>query len=147
MYEPSGPGIRLDSAAFAGEEIQIYYDPLIAKLIAWGETRGQAVLRMRRALREFKLLGIKTTLPFHQRLMDSPTYIAGRFDTKFLESHVPEQGVDNLDLRRVSVIAAAAIAHRVNSAPEGEDQVAPAVETSSWRRAGRRWAMRGTMAD
>ena len=79
--------------------------------------------------------------------MDSPTYIAGRFDTKFLESHVPEQGVDNLDLRRVSVIAAAAIAHRVNSAPEGEDQVAPAVETSSWRRAGRRWAMRGTMAD
>ncbi len=147
VYEPSGPGIRLDSAAFAGAEIQIYYDPLIAKLIAWGETRGQAVLRMRRALREFKLLGIKTTLPFHQRLMDSPSFIAGRLDTKFLERNLPEQGIDNADLKQVSAIAAAAIAHRANSVPESNDQVAPVVETSSWRKAGRRWAMRGTMAD
>ena len=147
MYEPSGPGIRLDSAAFDGAEVQIYYDPLIAKLIVWGETRGQAILRMRRALREFKLLGIKTTLPFHQRLMDSPSFIAGRLDTKFLERILPEQGIDNADLKRVSAIAAAAIAHRANSVPENNDQVAPAVETSSWRRAGRRWAMRGTVAD
>src|SRR5207244_1324135 len=79
VYEPSGPGVRVDSAVFDGFEVSLYYDPLVAKLIVWGETRAQAILRMRRALTEFKLLGIRTNIPFHQRLMESPTYIAGRF--------------------------------------------------------------------
>ena len=63
VYEPSGPGVRVESGVYAGFEVSLYYDPLIAKLIVWGETRGEAILRMRRALREYRILGIKTTSP------------------------------------------------------------------------------------
>ncbi len=68
---PTGPGVRLDSGIYAGYDVTPYYDSMLAKLIAWGETRGEAILRMRRALSEYKIMGLKTNLPFHQKLMDS----------------------------------------------------------------------------
>jgi acetyl-CoA carboxylase biotin carboxylase subunit len=82
---PTGPGIRLDSGIYAGYEVTPYYDSMLAKLIAWGETRGEALLRMRRALSEYKIMGLKTNLPFHQKLIDSTRFLAGRYDTQFVD--------------------------------------------------------------
>jgi acetyl-CoA carboxylase biotin carboxylase subunit len=82
---PSGPGVRLDTSVYAGFEITPYYDSLIAKLICFGETRGEAILRMRRALEEYRIIGVKTTIPFHQRILESHRFLASNFDTRFIE--------------------------------------------------------------
>jgi acetyl/propionyl-CoA carboxylase alpha subunit len=82
---PTGPGLRLDSGIYAGYEVTPYYDSLLAKLSAWGETRGEALLRMRRALSEYKIMGLKTNLPFHQKLIDSTNFLAGRYNIQFVE--------------------------------------------------------------
>ena len=85
LHFPGGPGIRIDSHTFAGYEIPKYYDSMIAKLIAWGRNREEAIARMKRALSEFNIEGIKTTIPFHLKVMDNQTYRKGVFSTKFLE--------------------------------------------------------------
>src|SRR4029078_9592341 len=72
---PTGPGVRGDTGVYPGFEISRYYDSLISKLICWGETRGEAILRMRRALEEYRLLGVKTNIPFHQNLLESPRFL------------------------------------------------------------------------
>ena len=85
MRLPSGPGIRLDTGVFRGYEITPYYDSMISKLICYGETRGEAVLRMRRALEEYRIMGVKTNIPFHQHMLDSHRFLTGQFDTNFVE--------------------------------------------------------------
>jgi acetyl-CoA carboxylase, biotin carboxylase subunit len=84
---PSGPGIRDDGGAYPGCAISSYYDPLISKLCAWAPTREQAVARMRRALSEYVVTGIRTNLGFHQNLLRHPEFAAGRYDTGFLTRH------------------------------------------------------------
>ncbi|NIQ93279.1 MAG: acetyl-CoA carboxylase biotin carboxylase subunit, partial [Desulfuromonadales bacterium] len=78
-------GVRVDTGVFPGCKISLYYDSLLSKLICWGETRGEAILRMRRALEEYRILGVTTNIPFHQNIMDSHRYIAGAYDTRFVE--------------------------------------------------------------
>ncbi len=82
---PTGPGIRIDTGVYAGFEISPYYDPLISKIVAWGETRSQAIIRMRRALEEYKIIGVRSNIPFHQTMMDTYPFIAGKYDTRFVE--------------------------------------------------------------
>lgn len=82
---PGGIGIRIDSAVYTGYTIPPYYDSMVSKLIAWGRTREEAISRMKRALDEFVIEGIKTTIPFHKKLMDNKTFKSGNFNTKFLE--------------------------------------------------------------
>jgi len=82
---PTGPGIRIDTGVYAGFEVSSYYDPLISKMIAWGETRSQAIVRMRRALEEYKIVGVRTNIPFHQTMMDTYPFISGKYDTRFVE--------------------------------------------------------------
>ncbi len=82
---PTGPGVRVDTGVYPGFEITPYYDPMIAKLIVWGETRAQAILRMRRALEEYRIVGVRTNIPFHQTMMDSHRFMAGQYDTRFVE--------------------------------------------------------------
>jgi len=82
---PTGPGVRLDTGVYAGFEVTPYYDPLISKLIIWGETRSQAVVRMRRALEEYKIVGVRTNIPFHQTMMDTYPFLTGKYDTRFVE--------------------------------------------------------------
>lgn len=82
---PTGPGVRVDSGVYPGFEISPYYDSLISKLIVWGETRAEAILRMRRALEEYKIVGVRTIIPFHQNLMDSHRFMGGQYDTRFVE--------------------------------------------------------------
>jgi acetyl/propionyl-CoA carboxylase alpha subunit len=80
-----GPGIRDDSGVLAGYTVPVFYDSMIAKLVAWAGTRGEAVARMTRALEEYEVLGIRTTIPFFLWLMREPDYVAGRFDTTYLD--------------------------------------------------------------
>ena len=88
---PTGPGVRVDTGVYPGFEISPYYDSLISKLIVWGETRAEAILRMRRALEEYKIVGVRTNIPFHQNLMDSHRFMAGQFDTRFVEERFSMQ--------------------------------------------------------
>jgi acetyl-CoA carboxylase biotin carboxylase subunit len=85
LRTPSGPGVRDDSGAYAGCTISSFYDPLISKLCVWAPTREEAVQRMRRALAEYVVTGIKTNLAFHEQLFQHPKFVAGEYDTGFLE--------------------------------------------------------------
>jgi acetyl-CoA carboxylase biotin carboxylase subunit len=82
---PGGPGIRIDTCAYSGWVVPAHYDSLIAKLITHGKDRGEAIARMRRALNEFIIEGIKTTIPFYLRIIDEPDFLSGNFNTNFLE--------------------------------------------------------------
>lgn len=84
---PGGIGVRVDSAVYPGYTISPHYDSMIAKLIVWGATREEAIQRMKRALHEFAIDGIKTTIPFHLKVLDHEKFISGDFDIKFLEEH------------------------------------------------------------
>jgi acetyl-CoA carboxylase biotin carboxylase subunit len=85
LYLPGGPGIRVDTAAYAGWTVPSQYDSLIAKLIVHGRDRAEAMARMRRALDEFLIEGIKTTVPFHRRVLDHEDFIRGEYNTRFIE--------------------------------------------------------------
>ncbi|KKB72695.1 acetyl-CoA carboxylase [Bacillus glycinifermentans] len=86
MYlPPGGLGVRVESAVYPGYSIPPYYDSMIAKVITYGKTRDEAVSRMKRALSEFVIEGIHTTIPFHLKLLDHETFVSGEFNTKFLE--------------------------------------------------------------
>ncbi|CAH1194713.1 MULTISPECIES: acetyl-CoA carboxylase biotin carboxylase subunit [Paenibacillus] len=84
---PGGLGVRVDSAAYPGYTISPFYDSMIAKLIVWAPTRQEAVAKMKRALAEFAVEGIHTTIPFHQKLLEHPVFLDGNFDIKFLEEY------------------------------------------------------------
>ncbi len=85
LLTPHGPGVRVDSGVYGGYEITPHYDSMIAKLICHGESRSEAMLRMRRALSEYSIMGLKHNIPFHQNLLESVSFQAGKFDTKFVE--------------------------------------------------------------
>lgn len=82
---PGGPGIRLDTHAYPGYSISPYYDSMIGKLIAYGKTRSEAIHTMQRALEEFTIEPIKTTIPFHKRVFSNPAFLRGKFSTDFVE--------------------------------------------------------------
>ncbi len=86
LHSPGGHGVRLDTHVYAGYTIPPNYDSMIAKLITTAQTREEAINKMKRALDEFYIEGIKTTIPFHRQLMDEPDYVAGNYTTKFMES-------------------------------------------------------------
>lgn len=86
LHLPGGHGVRVDSHVYAGYVIPPFYDSMIAKLIVTGQTREEAIVRMKRALSEMVIEGIKTTIPFHIKLMDDPVFKSGKFTTKFLET-------------------------------------------------------------
>jgi acetyl-CoA carboxylase biotin carboxylase subunit len=86
LHMPGGHGVRLDTHVYSGYTIPPNYDSMIAKLITTAQTREEAINKMKRALDEFVIEGIKTTIPFHRQLMDEPDYVAGNYTTKFMES-------------------------------------------------------------
>jgi acetyl-CoA carboxylase, biotin carboxylase subunit len=134
---PTGPGIRLDSGIYAGYEVTPYYDSLLAKLIAWGETRGEALLRMRRALAEYKIMGLHTNLPFHQKLIDSTRFLAGRYDTNFVDGFMsaPDEDQDP-SLVEVAAIIATLVEHQARQ--QASQIVArPKRDVSNWKWMGR----------
>jgi acetyl/propionyl-CoA carboxylase alpha subunit len=112
LRAPAGPGIRDDSGATAGLDVPIFYDPMISKLIAWAEDRPRAVVRMRRALGEYLVAGIKTTVPFFTWLFAQPEFIEGRFHTAYLDEVLKARNgrpfvEPSADVEDVAAIAAA----------------------------------------
>jgi acetyl-CoA carboxylase, biotin carboxylase subunit len=138
VLQPTGPGVRIDTGVYPGFEISPYYDSLISKLIVWGETRAEAILRMRRALEEYRIIGIHTNIPFHQNLMDSHRFMAGQYDTRFVEERFSMGNLEsNQDSRpEIAAIFATLAAHR-------EKQLATNIvqrserDTSNWKWLGR----------
>ena len=127
---PSGPGIRDDSGAYPGSEVSSFYDPLVSKLCVWAPTRERAVARMRRALREYIVTGIRTNLAFHEKLFNHPAFIAGEYDTGFIERYQEEllgyPVVPAADQEAVAVAVALAAARMeratgANAAVRGEE--------------------------
>ncbi len=132
---PTGPGVRIDTAVYPGYEITPYYDSMISKLICSGETRAEAILRMRRALEEYRILGVKTTIPFHQQLLDSHRFIAGKFNTQFVDNEFDINQAEG-EHADIAAIIAAIVAHHENQAAA---QVVNrnARDTSNWKWVGR----------
>jgi acetyl-CoA carboxylase, biotin carboxylase subunit len=92
LHDPAGPGVRMDSGLYQGMRIPLFYDPLLAKLICWGEDRDEAIARLRRALDEYVIAGVRTTIPFAQWLTRQPRFLAGDFSTDFIaEEWRPEE--------------------------------------------------------
>jgi acetyl-CoA carboxylase, biotin carboxylase subunit len=111
---PTGPGVRVDTGVYPGFEISPYYDSLISKLVVYGATRAEAILRLRRALEEYKIVGVRTNIPFHQNLMDSMRFMAGNFDTRFVEERF---SLDEKEKRKnfnpkIAAIMATLVAHK-----------------------------------
>jgi acetyl-CoA carboxylase biotin carboxylase subunit len=92
LRAPAGPGVRDDSGIAAGLDVPIFYDPMISKLAAWAPDRAAAVARMRRALSEYVVTGIKTTIPFFRWLLDQPDFVSGRFHTTYLDEVMADRG-------------------------------------------------------
>ena len=90
---PGGPGVRVDSHLFAGYEVPPHYDSLLSKLVVWADTRDDAIARMQRALEEYVIEGIATTIPFHQRLLKHPGFISGETYTRFIQEEAVALGI------------------------------------------------------
>ncbi len=140
VREPAGAGIRVDSALFAGCDITYHYDPMIAKVLAWGHDRGEAIRRLRRALAEFVIVGVDTNLPLHLRILDDERFIAGDISTTFLEREFTLRPAKDDEERNVALLVAAVLSHR-------RDKRARAAisrrDGNVWRRQGRELGMRG----
>ena len=136
---PTGPGVRVDTGVYPGFEITPYYDPMIAKLIVWGETRGQAILRMRRALEEYRIVGVRTNIPFHQMMMDSHRFMGGQYDTRFVEERfgMPlSQGEGETYHPDIAAVFATLVAHDANQR-SAEFVMPNERDTSNWKWMGR----------
>jgi Acetyl/propionyl-CoA carboxylase, alpha subunit len=136
---PEGRNVRLDSAAYAGFEVSLHYDPMIAKLCSWGRNRESAISNMKRALREYKILGIKTTIPFHQRVLANETFLKGNYDTTFIDTKF-----DKEDLKRrqnsdptIAVIAAALKHFEQEKEMAARATTVPLVGESLWKHYGK----------
>jgi acetyl/propionyl-CoA carboxylase alpha subunit len=138
VSEPSGPGVRVDSSLFTGFEVSPYYDSLLAKVIAWGRDRQQAIVRLRRALAEYQVLGVPTTIPFHRRLLDHPMFLAGEIETRFLErSFDPEAETETDSGAEVEALAAAALLSHARRGKGNAASAANGERTDRWRAAAR----------
>jgi propionyl-CoA carboxylase alpha chain len=103
---PQGPGIRVDDGLEQGMEISVFYDPMVAKLITYAATRQDAIDRMRRAISEYKITGIKTTLPFCDFVMQHPAFTEGHFDTGFVAQYFKPEVLDVLPMDEEAEAAA-----------------------------------------
>jgi acetyl/propionyl-CoA carboxylase alpha subunit len=146
LTEPTGPGVRLESGIYAGFVVSLFYDSLLAKLVVWGETRAEAILRMRRALEEYRIGGIHTTIPFHQQVMDLPRFQGGQFDTSFVDGPDGFRLADSpsRELARVAAIAAVLLEHEKGQQAVilGTAEGGPGKTISPWKQSGRPGGLR-----
>ncbi len=150
LQEPSGPGVRVDSSLYPGLQVPLYYDPLLSKLIVWGKDREQAIARMRRALAEYEIVGVRTTLPFARWLMEHPRFLVGDFSTDFIaeeweprQQALPEEkqeGGEELDLAQVAALVGSLLMHEQMREEKDRHRIMADNgdgERSRWREAGR----------
>jgi acetyl-CoA carboxylase biotin carboxylase subunit len=137
VREPAGPGIRVDSALFSGMTVPSEYDSLLAKVIAHGRDREEAIARMRRALEEMRVAGIPTSLPFHRAALFEQDFVVGRYDTDFVARWDSKKAPDLTD----GAVAAGALAAVLAMRSRGERRALP-VADPAWARAAREDALR-----
>jgi acetyl-CoA carboxylase biotin carboxylase subunit len=137
---PSGPGVRDDSGVYEGWEVPIFYDPMISKLVAWGATRDEAIARMKRALGEYFVGGIRTTIPFFLSVLDDEEFARGEIDTGYIARFLERRkAVDAAQHDGDDARLAAAIVAAINFTKQSKAKapVAPAERASKWKLAGR----------
>jgi len=137
LQPPGGPGVRDERGVYQGYEVPTFYDSLISKLVVWGKDRLEAIARMKRALSEYKISGIKTTIPFHQTIMEDEAFVAGDLDTHFIEQRYKGSMIRSGEsLKEIALIAAA-----IDTQERGKQKGAPVDEGgprySPWKIAGR----------
>ena len=140
LIEPGGIGVRVDSGIYEGFDIPIYYDPLIAKLLAWAPTRPDAIKRMTRALSEYTIRGVETSIPFHLLVMGHPKFLEGDYDTTFIDKVLGKIKYEksNYEVAAISAVLAKLFKKeraRVLTPQEGR-------RVSPWKLAGRQEMMR-----
>jgi acetyl-CoA carboxylase biotin carboxylase subunit len=136
---PAGPGIRVDSGVYAGYQITPFYDALIAKVIVHEGSREETIARMKRALGEYRVTGVRTNIPLHNALLENPDFLAGDFDTQFLQDDILLERINDADdnMPDIAALAAALATH------QGHQQSAVHInrgtsDLSNWKLAGRR---------
>lgn len=135
---PQGPGVRDDGGVYEGSDVSIYYDPMISKFAVYGRDREQAIERMKRALREYKIAGLKTTIPFFRAVMVDDEFVGGRLDTGFIERFFerrPRDVSQDEEARDIGLIAAA-LAYQKKSRPK--TVAAPGRKLNAWVMSSRR---------
>ncbi|MDE2059668.1 MAG: acetyl-CoA carboxylase biotin carboxylase subunit [candidate division NC10 bacterium] len=142
LRTPGGPGLRIESAIYEGCNVPIHYDPLISKLIAWGRDREEAMERMRRALNEYVVLGVKTNIPFHRQVLNISQFVTSQINTEFLERWlakglVPENGA----FAEIALIAGALYLHTRQRAASSSIGQGGQID-SSWKRTARQDGLR-----
>jgi acetyl-CoA carboxylase biotin carboxylase subunit len=151
VYRPaSGPGVRVDSGVYQGAKVTVFYDPMVAKLVVWGRDRAESIDRLRRALSEFVVKGIKTSIPFHRKLVMHPVFLEGRYDTGFIDQHMgggkggsAAADEDAAEARRVAYMMAAIVAYQRDKQRAAATQVRTGGDGDPWKAFGRREQMRG----
>ena len=144
LRTPAGPGIRDDSGVYEGAVISPHYDPLISKLCVWAHDRGAAIERMKRALSEYRVVGIQTNLAFHKLVMDHPAFRKGIYNTGFIDANKDALTVVDPEPDTLRLALAAVDAHlrtMSNGVPASAEHDGDAVMWSSWRQAAR-WRQR-----
>ena len=135
VQEPTGPWVRVDSGLFSGIEVSMYYDPILSKLIVWGQDRNDAIQRMRHALDNYIILGIKTQLPFLKAVIEHPEFITGNTNTNFLKEYFSNWQMPVLDEKQIlTALAIAAIHDMTNS--KNDVRIARQSQLTPWNTVG-----------
>lgn len=136
LREPAGPGVRVDSGVYQGYEVPVFYDPLIAKLLTWAPNREFAIRRMQRALKEYSIAGVRTTIPYLYDVMEDARFQSGEFDTHFIEETPSTEKVRDVEEEKVAGIIGALIFH-TEGAKRQKESAGDSTQTNPWK-----WAAR-----
>jgi len=134
---PSGPGVREDSGVYEGWRVPLEYDPLLSKLVVWGTDREQAVARMRRALSEYEVAGVKTNLQFFRQLLTHPEFAAGQIDTGFIDRMLAEGTLESPPPQILERVALLAVALELRKRQAQPGQPASRASMTRWKSEGR----------
>src|SRR3954452_9869805 len=138
---PQGPGVRNENGVYAGYTVPVFYDPMLSKLVSHGATRDEAIGRMKRALMEYRVEGIETTIPFFTYIMNDPDFIAAKFDTGFIDRLLPKMNLERHP-RDGATSDAAIAAAAIMAFEEAQRVKLPEGGESQWKQTGRREALR-----
>ncbi|MCK4403880.1 MAG: acetyl-CoA carboxylase biotin carboxylase subunit [candidate division Zixibacteria bacterium] len=144
-WEPSGPGIRVDSGLYEGAEVSLFYDPLISKLLAWGKDREEAIQRMKRALFEYRISGVATTISFHLKVMENQKFQKGEIHTHFIEEEFEKEKLSEVEDRDELLKAVAVFSALLDY--QEKKKIKPLLsktksKESPWKIAGRKMGLR-----
>ncbi len=130
---PAGPGVRVDAGVDEGSVITVHYDPMISKVVCWGRTRDEAIRRMLRALSEYRIAGVETTIPFCRFVLEHPSFVDGSFTTHFVNDHfspslLESEGSD----RDFAAAVGAALVQRTNGKADPADVTHSGTGWTDW---------------